>query len=92
MGKRRITVTLDDGSVEAARAAVASGRSESISAFVNEALVARLERDRRMAALGEAIAEYEAEHGVITDEELAQQERADRDAAAAVRARLRRAG
>ena len=42
------------------------------------------QRARQLAAL---IGEYEAEHGVITDDELATQAAADRDAAAKVRAR-----
>ena len=55
-------------------------------------MVARQTNDRRLEVLGELIAEYEAAHGTITDEELAQQAQADRDSAALVRAELRRAG
>ena len=45
-------------------------------------------RDQRLGQLDALIREYEAEHGVITDDELATQAEADRDAAAAnVRAR-----
>ncbi len=45
--------------------------------------------ERRRAALAELIAAYEAEHGEITDQELADQARADRDPAAALRAIIR---
>jgi hypothetical protein len=37
--------------------------------------------------LAEAVAAYESEHGAFTDEELADQVRRDRDAAAALRAK-----
>jgi hypothetical protein len=41
----------------------------------------------RLADLRDAIAVYEAEDGEITDQEMAARRRADRDAAATVRAR-----
>ena len=84
--KQRLTISLDQGLVDAAAAAVASGRADSVSAWVSDALAERVANERRLDALGVAIAAYEAEHGVITDEELADQVRRDRDAAAAVRA------
>lgn len=92
MQKRRVTVTVDDDLLADATAAVAAGRADSVSAWVAEAMALRRDRDQRLTDLGEAIAHYEAEHGVITDDELAEQAQADRDAAAAVRARHRRTG
>jgi len=92
MSKRRVTVTLDDKLLAAAQSAVSSGSTESVSAFVNEAVSARLLRDQRVAALASLIEEHESEHGIISDEELAEQAQADRDAAASVRSQQRRAG
>ena len=43
--------------------------------------------DRRLHYARLAIADYEAEFGVITEEEMDEQERADRQSAAEVRAR-----
>jgi hypothetical protein len=44
---------------------------------MNEALVDRAARDRRIEALAEAITDYEAEFGEITDEEMTAIQRAD---------------
>mgnify|MGYP006316759721 FL=1 len=75
-----------------AAAAVAGGRAESVSAWVGNAMRERVAKERRLGALADAVARYEAEHGEITEDELAEQARADRDAAAAVRAGRRRSG
>ena len=45
----------------------------------------QLAKDARLAAMDELIAEFEAEHGPITDEEIAEQRQRDRDASAALR-------
>lgn len=79
-------MTVDSEILAAAAAAVREGRADSVSAWVNEALIERAAKERRLAAAAAAIAAYEAEFGAFTDEELAEQERADRDAAARVRA------
>ena len=92
MSKRRITITVDEALLNDAAAAVAEGRSESVSAWVNEALINRVARDKRLQALGELISDYEAEFGEITAEEVAEQAQLDRDVAAATRAMVRRAG
>ena len=57
---------------------------------MNQALSDKAAKDRRLAALADAVAAYEAEHGVISDEELTDQARADRDASAGVRAKAKR--
>ncbi|MEE9322546.1 MAG: hypothetical protein V3U76_19040 [Granulosicoccus sp.] len=85
MRKKRLTVTLDDSLLAAAQMAVTEGRADSVSAWINEALQVRLDRDNRLSALADLIAGFESEHGVITDEELAAQQQADRDAAATFR-------
>jgi Arc/MetJ-type ribon-helix-helix transcriptional regulator len=76
--KERLTVTVDPHLLEAANKAVSEGRAESLSAWVNLALADRADKERRLRALGEGIAAYEAEFGVITAEEMAAQRRADR--------------
>lgn len=83
--KSRLTVTVDAELVAAGNAAVSRGTADSLSAWVNEALAARAARDHRLAAMGEAIAAYEAEFGEITEAELTAQQRADRAAAIVVR-------
>lgn len=87
--KARLTVTVDPGLVRAGQRAVRAGRAESLSGWVNTALAERIEKEQRLAALADAIALYEAEHGEITSTELALQARADRRAATVVRGRRR---
>jgi hypothetical protein len=83
--KERLTVTVDPALVEAGTEAVAAGHADSLSAWVNLALAERVAKERRLRAMGEAIAAYEAEFGAISDEELRAQERADRRSARVVR-------
>lgn len=68
--KQRLSVTIDPGLLAAGRAAVSQGRAENLSAWVHEALRRQADHERRLAALDRAIHAYEAEHGVITDEEM----------------------
>lgn len=83
--KERLTVTVDPALLRAAQEAVASGRADSVSAWVSRALSDRVEKERRLSAMAEAIAAYEAEFGVISDEEMAEQRRADRTSAVVIR-------
>ncbi len=85
MRKDRLTVTVDRALVEAANQAVAAGRADSLSGWVNLALAERAVKERRLEALSEAIAVYEAEFGEISGAELAAQERADRRRALVIR-------
>jgi hypothetical protein len=87
--KERLTVTVDRALLRAANQAVAAGRAESVSGWVNLALSERAEKERRLVALGELVADYEAEHGAITDRELAAQAREDRRNAIVVRGKRR---
>lgn len=89
MTKRRITVTVDEDLIDAASDAVAAGEASSVSAWVNGAMAAKSEHRQRLAAMAEALADYEAEYGEITEEEIAEQRRLDLRAAAAVRARVK---
>ena len=50
-GKQRLSASVDADLIEAAEDAVASGRSGSVSAWVNEALRAKCDQDRRLQAL-----------------------------------------
>lgn len=90
MTKRRITVTVDADLLDEASAAVSDGDASSVSAWVNQAMADKSEQRRRLKALGEAIADYEAEFGEITEEEMAEQRREDLKAAEQVRADGRR--
>jgi hypothetical protein len=60
MAKRKITVTVDESLVEAAKLG-----PDSLSAVVNSALAAEIERRARAAALGRQLAEWEAELGPV---------------------------
>lgn len=83
--KERLTVTVDPAFVAAGNDAVAEGRAESLSAWVNTALAEKVAKERALAALARAIAAYEQEHGEISAQELADQARADRESAIVVR-------
>jgi hypothetical protein len=80
-----LTVTVDPDLVRAGNEAVADGRADSLSAWVNLALVDRVTKDRRLRALAAAVAAYETDFGVITEAELAAQERRDRGSARVIR-------
>jgi len=54
----------------AAQQAVADGRAENLSAWVNDALQLKADHDRRLRALDDFLAAYEAEHGEITEDEM----------------------
>ncbi|HVU04669.1 MAG TPA: hypothetical protein VHE30_23100, partial [Polyangiaceae bacterium] len=64
--------------VSAANRAVREGRADSVSGWVSGALAERAERERRLAAMADAVRAYEAEFGVISEAEIAAQELADR--------------
>ena len=83
--KERLTVTVDPDLIEAGNQAVAAGMAESLSGWVNAALVERAIRDRRLRSLSDAITAYEADHGQITADEMATQARRDREEAVVVR-------
>jgi hypothetical protein len=85
--KARLSVSIDGDLVDAAHAAVAAGRSSTVSGWVGEALRHYVEHERRMAALDSFIDAFEAEHGEITDEEIREASRAARARATVVRGR-----
>jgi Arc/MetJ-type ribon-helix-helix transcriptional regulator len=83
--KDKLSVTVDPEVAAAAKAAVTAGRVGSVSAWVNEALHRQLDHERRLEGLDRFVAAYEAEHGVITDDEMAEAVRSARADAIVVR-------
>jgi hypothetical protein len=69
-GKRRLSASVDAELLTAAEAAAAKGEVANVSAWVNEAMALKLEHDRGVAALAAFIAEFEAESGALSDEEV----------------------
>jgi hypothetical protein len=86
--KERLTVSVDAELLAVANDAVEQGSADSVSAWVNEALAARAERDSKLAALKEFIADYESRHGEITEADLAARYRSDRETSIKVRGRV----
>ena len=68
--KQRLSVSVDADLIRAAEEAVKKRRSDSISAWVNEALRSKLEHERRLHALTNFIEVYESEHGEITPDDM----------------------
>ena len=83
--KVRLTASVDPENLAAAKEAVAAGRADSVSAWVNEAMRRRAEVESKLAAMGRFIAAYEAEHGVITEEEMREARRSLKARAIVVR-------
>lgn len=84
-GKERLSASVDADLISVAQAAVVGGRAESVSAWVNDALRLKADHDHRLAALDEFLAAYEAEHGEITGQEMADAARRARSRAVVVR-------
>jgi hypothetical protein len=64
MPVRKISIALDPANADEA-AADAARRGESLSAWINEAISARVRRERGLGA----VAAWEAEHGALTPPE-----------------------
>lgn len=88
--KQRLSASVDAELIEQAHAAVAAGRAENVSAWVNEALRRQTDHEQRLVALAELIAAYEAEHGEITPEEMERAERRMKERAIVVHGNARR--
>ena len=80
-------MTVDPELIEAGQRAVKSGQAKSVSGWVSAALEDKVRRDRKLALLAAAVADYEQEFGEISDEEIVTQRRADRRDATVVRGR-----
>lgn len=78
-------MTVDHELVEAGNEAVASGQAGSLSGWVNSALADRASRDRRLRAMADAVAAYEAEFGEINEAEMAAVRQTDARASVIVR-------
>jgi len=74
--KQRLSASVDADLIDAAEAAAKRGEVANVSAWVNEAMRLKLEHDRGLALLAEVIAEFEAEHGEITTEDIEKAKRA----------------
>ena len=85
MPKERITVSVEVDLLNHAQSAVQAGVCRSLSEWIGQAMAEQMAKDERLAALDELLAEFEAEYGPITDEEIAEQRQRDRDASAALR-------
>ena len=86
--KRTATITVSPELIEAGNRAVSAGLAPSLSGWVSAALEQKADLDDKLRNMAAAIADYEAEFGVITDEEIAQQEREDRARAVVVEVAL----
>ncbi|MEZ5088063.1 MAG: hypothetical protein R2722_18120 [Tessaracoccus sp.] len=83
MGKTRVTVTIDDSLMDAAREAAAG--EVSLSAWVADAIAAKVDAAVKLKAMEDALAEYESEFGSISEEEACAQIEHDRANAVQVR-------
>jgi hypothetical protein len=86
-GRERLSASVEAELLEAGRAAVSEGSAESLSAWVNSALRLKAEHDRRMRALDGFLSAYEAEHGMITEDEMHEASRRAHARAVVVRGR-----
>jgi hypothetical protein len=84
-GKHKLSASVDSELIEAGHRAVAEGRAETLSGWVNDALRLKADHDRRMRALDESLLAHEAGHGEITDEEMTEATRRARSRATVVR-------
>lgn len=87
MSKSRISASIDARLLSAAVSATRRRRPSNLSAWLSEAITRQLEHERRMQALDAFLADFEAEHGAITAEEIAAASRWARTSARAVAAR-----
>src|SRR6266536_80949 len=90
--KQRLSASVDADLLDVAQHAVAQGRAENVSAWVNDALRLKVAHDRRLAAIDEFLRAYEAEHGEITDQEIAGAVRRARSRAVVVRSKADASG
>ena len=83
--KLRLSASVDADLLGAAEAATKRGEVANVSTWVNDAMRLKVEHDRGLAELAAVIADFEAEHGKITDEEMELAARAARSRAVSVR-------
>ena len=83
--KQRLSASIDADLVAAAEGAAKRGEVATVSAWVNDAMRLKLEHDRRLKALSAFVADYEAEHGELTGDDLARAGREARRRAVTIR-------
>jgi hypothetical protein len=83
--KRRLSASVDAELLVAAESAARRGDVANVSAWVNEAMRLKAEHDRGLVELAAVIADFEAEHGEITEEEIERAARVARSRAVSVR-------
>ena len=83
--KLRLSASVDADLIEAAERAVTRGSSDTVSAWVNDALRLKLDQERRLEALAAFVTAFETEHGEITPEEMRLAARRARQSAMTVR-------
>jgi hypothetical protein len=83
--KQRLSASVDADLIVAAEAAAKRGDAANVSAWVNEAMRLKVEHDRGLADLAAVIADFEAEHGKITNEEIEKATRTARSRAVTIR-------
>jgi hypothetical protein len=70
--KRRLSASVDDDLIRAAEAAAKRGDVPTVSAWVNDALRAKVEQEQRLRALASFVKSFEAEYGEIGEAEMEQ--------------------
>lgn len=70
MPARKIAISLEEGLAAEVERAAADETDGNVSAWIAQAARERLAATARRRAMDEAIAAFEAEHGVITQDEL----------------------
>lgn len=83
--KLRLSASVDADLLGEAESAAKRGDVANVSAWVNDAMRLKVEHDRGLAEFAAVIADFEAEHGEITGEEMEQAARAARSRAVSVR-------
>lgn len=83
--KQRLSASVDADLIVAAEAAAKRGEAANVSAWVNEAMRLKVEHDRGLADLAAVIADFEAEHGEITHEDIEKAARTARSRAVTIR-------
>jgi len=83
--KHRLSASVDADLIAVGQAAVAAGLAASLSGWVNDALRLKADHDRRLRALDEFLATYEAAYGEITEDEMREATRRARARAVVVR-------
>lgn len=70
VSKERLSASVDEELLAFGHAAVRDGRAATMSEWASGALRRMIENDRVLANMDVFLAAYEAEHGVITQEEM----------------------